>query len=264
MYRFWSVFFALLPIACTAFFGYSWYSASLDPMNHWWFPENVSSVGGEIDGLFMLILGATTFTFLLCNVLLVVYMWKYAADKEEHDEPPIYTHGSHKVEIGAALATALTLGFLAVSQIPTWTKIKFPDSTSMKEAKEIARVTARQFEWRMTYPGPDGVFDTIDDFESNSVLVIPANTPVKIRLESKDVLHSFFLPNFRIKQDAVPGMSIPVWFEGRKIGEYDLVCAELCGWGHYKMKARIVVKSPADYREWLENKAEKMRAASED
>ena len=86
MYRFWSVFFALLPIACTAFFGYSWYSASLDPMNHWWFPENVSSVGGEIDGLFMLILGATTFTFLLCNVLLVVYMWKYAADKEEHDE----------------------------------------------------------------------------------------------------------------------------------------------------------------------------------
>lgn len=72
-----------------------------------------------------------------------------------------------------------------------------------------------------------------------------------VQLKSADVLHSFFLPNLRVKQDAVPGMKIPVWFRAKRTGTFDLVCAELCGWGHYKMKGRLTVQSPEDFKVWL-------------
>jgi cytochrome c oxidase subunit 2 len=74
---------------------------------------------------------------------------------------------------------------------------------------------------------------------------------ILIDLKSQDVLHSFFLPNMRVKQDAVPGMKIPVWFKAKEVGKYDIVCAELCGWGHYKMKGRITVESRREYDRWL-------------
>jgi len=74
---------------------------------------------------------------------------------------------------------------------------------------------------------------------------------VMVKLESQDVLHDFFLPHLRVKQDAVPGSTIPVWFKATKTGEFDLVCAELCGWGHYKMKGRLTVEPRSDYEAWL-------------
>jgi len=83
-------------------------------------------------------------------------------------------------------------------------------------------------------------------------LHIPKDQDVLMHLKSMDVLHSFFVPQLRVKQDAVPGMSIPVWYKAVKNGNYDLVCAELCGWGHYKMKGRITVESGEDFARWLE------------
>ncbi len=83
---------------------------------------------------------------------------------------------------------------------------------------------------------------------------------MRFRLVSEDVLHSFFVPLLRIKQDAVPGMAIPVWFEALQEGEYDLVCAELCGWGHYKMRGRVTVHSPADFEAHLKALAAKQSA----
>ena len=85
-------------------------------------------------------------------------------------------------------------------------------------------------------------------------LHVPVDEDILVQLKSMDVLHSFFLPNLRIKQDAVPGMKIPVWFKATETGEYDLVCAELCGWGHYKMKGRITIESREDFDAWLEAK----------
>ncbi len=77
------------------------------------------------------------------------------------------------------------------------------------------------------------------------------------------MLHSFFLPNLRVKQDAVPGMKIPVWFRATETGTFDLVCAELCGWGHYKMKGRLTVESREDFDEWLENKYQEQTATQD-
>lgn len=251
MYRFWSIFFATVPAGAV---GLTWYSATVPNKDGhlMWFPENISSFGGEIDGLFMLIFWITAATFLICNALMVVFMWKYA-DKND-GRKAVYTHGNHLLEVVWTTATALLLAFLVFSQTGIWIRVKFPKSSS--DLKPIAKVIARQFEWRIIYPGADGIFGTTDDVHSTSTLCVPANERVKIILESQDVLHSFFLPNLRVKQDAVPGLSTPIWFEANKTGRYDLVCAELCGWGHYKMKGEIDIRTRGDFDSWLEKQTE--------
>jgi cytochrome c oxidase subunit 2 len=119
----------------------------------------------------------------------------------------------------------------------------------------IAEVTARQFEWRIRYPEPGHVLKTTPekhDLYSVNELLVPAGRPVMIYLRTQDVQHSFFVPKLRVKQDAVPGQIIPVWFEVIEPGEYELVCAELCGWGHYKMKARVVALPEHEYEAAIE------------
>ena len=128
-------------------------------------------------------------------------------------------------------------------------------------------VVARQFEWRLRYPGRDNMLGTRDDLFLTNDLHLPVDEDILIQLKSMDVLHSFFLPNFRIKQDAVPGMKIPVWFKATETGAFDIVCAELCGWGHYKMKGRVTIESRADFDRWLEEtyaRQEATQPASED
>ena len=117
------------------------------------------------------------------------------------------------------------------------------------------RVAAKQFEWNVTYPGPDGRLDTADDFTDRNHLNLPLDRAVRIELTSEDVIHSFFLPDFRVKQDAVPGMMIPVWFEATKAGEYDWACAELCGLGHYRMRATVTVHEAGGFERWQAEEA---------
>jgi cytochrome c oxidase subunit 2 len=114
-----------------------------------------------------------------------------------------------------------------------------------------AQVMGRQFEWRITYPGKDGIIGTPDDLFDVNTLHVPMDEPVVLRIQSEDVLHSFFLPNLRVKQDVVPGMKQHVWFKAVEDGTFDIVCAELCGWGHYKMKGRITIESRAKYEQYL-------------
>jgi cytochrome c oxidase subunit 2 len=123
-------------------------------------------------------------------------------------------------------------------------------------------VTGRQFEWRLRYPGEDGILGTKDDLFDVNELHVPVGEEVLVSLKSADVLHSFFLPNLRVKQDAVPGMKIPVWFRAMKEGEYDIPCAELCGWGHYKMKGRLVVESRTAYEKYLADLKARQNAVS--
>jgi cytochrome c oxidase subunit 2 len=121
-------------------------------------------------------------------------------------------------------------------------------------------VVARQFEWRLRYPGRDGMLGTRDDLFLTNDLHLPVDEDILIQLKSMDVLHSFFLPNMRIKQDAVPGMKIPVWFKAKETGQFDIVCAELCGWGHYKMKGRITIESREDFNRWLDDQYARQQA----
>jgi cytochrome c oxidase subunit 2 len=218
-----------------------------------WFPKVVSSYGGEIDHLFYVILWMVTITFIGTELLLVWFVWRYS---KKDPTPAVYTHGNHKLELAWTAIPALLLIFVAFSQMEAWTTVKmnFPDKGAYTLERPLMEVYASQFDWRARYPDADGNFQGADVIEVPYDITVPVDTPVVFRLKSRDVLHSFFVPVFRLKQDAVPGMDIPVWFEARETGSYDLICAELCGWGHYKMAGRIHVLPQDEFERWLADK----------
>jgi len=205
-------------------------------------------------------------------------------------------HNQHRVEMAWTAVPAVILLFIALVQVRTWADIKYPED--MPPPDQFVEVNARQFEWRMRYPTAGQLDAMTGAWKSNDqkpavewatrrhaddTFVVSevhtwqgANT--RVFLKTQDVIHSFYLPNLRLKQDALPGKVIPVWFRvleantvangdrwedgnGRdpKTGKpnnpeqvWDLVCAELCGWGHYKMQGRLYVhKDKSDYLAWL-------------
>jgi cytochrome c oxidase subunit 2 len=239
---FWSVLFLAVPVLGVAVF-------AVAPSIDIWLPKDVSEHGKEIDSLFYFILALTGIVFIVTEMLLFWFIWKYDA-AARGEEKATYIHGSHTLEVVWTIIPAVLMLFLAIYQMNAWADIKMrrPVMTPTVE------VVARQFEWRLRYPGRDGELGTPDDLFLVNDLHVPVNEDVLVQLKSMDVLHSFFLPNLRIKQDAVPGMKIPVWFKATETGQYDLVCAELCGWGHYKMKGRITIESRDDFDAWLERK----------
>jgi cytochrome c oxidase subunit 2 len=114
------------------------------------------------------------------------------------------------------------------------------------------RVVAKQFNWEVSYPGPDGKLGNEDDIKFDNDMHVPVNKPIRLILTASDVIHSFFIPNMRFKQDVVPGRDIHAWFEATKPGKYELPCAELCGFGHSGMKGWLFVYTPEDYKKWAD------------
>jgi len=218
-----------------------------------WFPENVSSYGGSIDFLFDVILWMVAVTFVATELLLVWFVLRYSKKDETR---AVYTHGNHTLEMVWTAVPALLLIFVAFSQMKAWStvKINFPTDGPYTVEKPMMEVYASQFDWRVRYPDAHGNFQGADVIEVPYDITVPVDTKVVFRLKSRDVLHSFFVPKFRLKQDAVPGMEIPVWFEAEKTGDYDLICAELCGWGHYKMAGKVHVLAQDEYERWLAEK----------
>ncbi len=208
-----------------------------------WLPEDVSTFGQEIDSLFYLIYYITSATFILVTVLMIVFLVMY---REKEGRRATYTHGNTTLEIVWTIVPAAILIVLSFMSVSTWAKVKrhAPDSDF-----EIG-VTAKQFNWEIAYPGPDGKVGTDDDVKFDNDLHVPVNKVVRVQLASRDVIHSFFLPNLRLKQDAVPGRTILVWFEATKPGKYELPCAELCGFGHSGMKGWLYVHTPQEYQQW--------------
>ncbi len=245
MGKFWGFLFLLVPVLGAGLFVVAADADNWPLYNHW-FPEDVSEYGYVIDGLFMVILWMTGIVFLGTELALVWFLWRY--DEKSNRDPVKYTHGSHNLEVVWTILPAATLLFIAIYQMNAWadTKVREPEDPGLN-----VEVVARQFEWRLRYPGPDGELQTPDDVHTVNDLHVPLDEDILVHLKSQDVLHSFFLPNLRVKQDAVPGMSIPVWFRAKKSGTYDLVCAELCGWGHYKMKGRLTVEPRSEFNTWL-------------
>jgi cytochrome c oxidase subunit 2 len=129
---------------------------------------------------------------------------------------------------------------------PAWSRIKM----SMPPSDLAIEVTAKQFNWQVLYPGADGTFGTADDKAFLDEIHVPVNKVVHVHLKSVDVIHSFFVPQFRMKQDAVPGREIKQWFEATKPGKYELPCAELCGFGHSGMKGWVYVHTAEEYTKW--------------
>ena len=213
----------------------------------WLLPETVSTFGPALDNLYYVILWITGIVFFVTEITLVVFLVKY-----RHKEGRVaeYIHGSNKAEVIWTITPFLIVMGLAVYSKGLWDQIRDPAAIP-SDAYEID-IMAKQFEWNATYAGADGQLGTADDFVSRSVLHVPVDRPVRVNLQAEDVIHSFFLPDFRVKQDAVPGMNTPVWFEATRTGEFTLACAELCGLGHYRMKGSIMVHSQADFQAWLD------------
>ena len=276
MGRFWSLMFLMVPILGTLSFVAAIMTNSWPLYDHW-LPLNINDHGGIIDSLFMFILGLTGVIFIATSLALFWFLWKYDADR--HGEPSKFTHGSHTLEIVWSVLPAATLLFIAIFQMDAWANAKMnrprlpgPDGIEGTEddvnKPPLAMVTGRQFEWRIRYPGEDGVLGTRDDLFTVNELHIPVGEEVVLQVESQDVLHSFFLPNMRTKQDVVPGMTQFVWFRANRKGKFDIVCAELCGWGHYKMRGRMVVEDRSAFDKWIADEFEKQEqnefSASED
>jgi cytochrome c oxidase subunit 2 len=234
----WSLLFLLVPVLGTATF-------VVAPFYDHWLPKDVSVHGKSIDGLFSFILVLTGVVFLATELALFWFMWKY--DAAASKKPATYIQGSHTLEVVWTIIPAATMLFLAIYQMNTWADVKM----RRPRMSPSVEVVARQFEWRIRYPGRDETLGTSDDLFVVNDLHVPVDEDFLVQLKSMDVLHSFFLPNLRVKQDAVPGMKQPVWFKATEPGTYDIVCAEVCGWGHYKMKGRVTVESRADFDRWL-------------
>lgn len=217
----------------------------------WTLPPNLAAHGGDVDGLYYLILAVTGLAFVLVEIGILWFVLKYRS-REGHRA--LYHHGSNKVELLWTAVPAVVMVFLGIYSGDIWADIKDPGSIP-EDAVEID-VAAKQFEWNITYPGADGELGTGDDFTARNQLHLPADRDVVVQLSSEDVIHSFFIHLLRIKQDALPGRTIPVWFQATEAGEYELGCAELCGLGHYRMRATVTVLPPEEFDAWHEERSE--------
>ncbi len=184
---------------------------------------------------------------------------------------------SKGLEVGIVVLEAVLLVFYA---IPAWAKrVKaFPTENEAT----VVRVVAEQFAWNIHYPGPDGKFgrtdislisadnplgldrrdpNAKDDITTINQLNLPIDRPVLVHLSSKDVIHSFGLYEMRVKQDAIPGMSIPVWFIPNRVGEYEITCSQLCGLGHFRMRGFVTVQTAADFKKWTDDQEKELQPA---
>lgn len=246
MGKFWAIFFVgaavLAVVAC-----------AVSPSMGVWFPGDGiahSTIGKKIDDLFYLILIIVTVTFIGTHAALGYVLWR--SDSAKPGEKALFTHGSHTLEVIWTIVPSGILLFIALYQMDVWAQYRI--RTFYPAAMEpVAEVTARQFEWRIRYPALGKKLQPTpqpDDIYTVNELVVPTGFPIAISLRSDDVQHSFFVPELRVKQDAVPGLVIPVWWQMTSTGRFDLACAELCGWGHYKMKAIVVSVSEDDFDAW--------------
>ncbi len=238
----------------------------------WWLPELISAHGGAIDNEMILTLIVAGIVFFLAQATLGYFIWRYRARGGERAS---YWHESPKLEFTWTVITAVVFIALGVQGNRIWAAYFLSDGPPNPVMIEV---TAQQFAWNVRYPGPDGRFgrtdpaqvdDSVgnylgldskdpaarDDIVTQNIMAVPLNRPVRVILRSKDVTHSFFVAQLRLKQDAVPGMAIPVHFTAVKPGEYEIACAELCGMQHYKMRGRLLVMPETEFERWLKARA---------
>ncbi len=251
--RYWSLLFALAAVCSIGAFVYApfhpdWWLANPPGTNH-----VVSTMGHDIDSLFLIILWITGIVFIGTQIVLVWATWRFV---DRPGRVATYFHGSQRLEVIWTIIPAAILVFIALYQMGTWASIKF--RSAAPRVQPLAEVTGRQFQWVMRYPGPDNKLHTADDLHLVNDLHFVKGKMALIHLRSSDVLHSFFLPQLRVKQDAVPGLMIPVWFDSSQAGKFELVCAELCGWGHYKMRGNVTIHdTQSQFDEWQRDAIEK-------
>lgn len=239
--------------------------ATLYARGPWWLPSVVSVHGVEIDRLFYSTLIITGAVFIMVQLGLALLVWRYAASSRGR---AAYWHDNRTLELTYTIVPAIALAIMVSMGGVVWARVH----RAAPADATFLEVRAEQFTWRTHYPGKDGRLGRLDpqkiDERANplgldpgdaasaddivsSELHMVVNKPIRIVLRSRDVIHSFFLTEFRVKQDAVPGVGIEVWFVPTQEGQYEIACAELCGVGHYTMRGTAKVESQEAYDAWL-------------
>jgi len=211
-------------------------------------PPNVSTFGGQIDHVVYLILYIVGFFFLLAEGLLIYFA---VSSRRKGVRQAHYNRGDTPREAAWILVPALVVLGLDLGIDSAGNRAWDLEKSSRPPSTIEIKVTAKQFNWEFTYPGPDGKPGTADDVVVENELHVPVGKVVHLSLNSEDVIHSLWIPNLRLKQDVVPGRAIPAWFEATQAGTYEIACSELCGFGHYSMRGTVVVQSEGDYARWM-------------
>jgi len=217
-----------------------------------WFPENISTYGAEIDRVFELIYVIVGIWFLAVVAILFYFLIRYRrrAGVSAHYEAGRSWKALAWVLVPAFLVLLFDL-WIDLVQGPVWSAVKL----DLPVAEVTVRVTGRQFVWDFAYSGPDGQFDTPDDILTQNQMGVPVNRVIRFELGAADVIHSLWIPNLRLKQDAVPGRVIRGWFQATREGTFPIACAELCGSGHGVMKGELKVMNDEDFERWLKENA---------
>ncbi|WP_053093791.1 cytochrome c oxidase subunit II [Rufibacter radiotolerans] len=237
-----------------------------------------SEHGIDIDSMFWLTMAVIGFVFVLTHILLFVYSYRY--QHKEGKRAYYYPH-NNKVEIIWTVIPAIVMALLVFSGWKTWAKITSP----APESAVVVEIMGKQFNWLVRYPGGDNKLGLVkhtlidatnefgldltdknaqDDFPAEpSAFHVPKGQPVLLKIRARDVIHSVFLPHFRVKMDAVPGMPTSFWFiptkttsemqteTGNPDFNYELACTEVCGRGHFAMKMTMIVDEPEEYQKWV-------------
>lgn len=241
----------------------------------WGLPVQASTYAREIDLGLWIIHIAMVLIFVLWGIFFTYLLVRY-----RHRAGTAARGGdSHESLMGLMPDFAVMvfeIGLILFYAIPSWSRIKM----AVPEGPETVQleVVAEQFAWNVHYPGADGRFGRrdakfihfanplgldpddpagADDVATANEMHLPVDRPAVLQLTSKDVIHSFFVPEFRIKQDAVPGMKIPVWMQPNRAGVYEIGCAQLCGFGHSLMRGAVVVETAEEFAAWLQTRAPK-------
>jgi cytochrome c oxidase subunit II len=236
----------------------------------WWFPPAITDFGREIDDQFGRTLLITGVVFVAAQLGLAYAIYRF----RDHGQKATYFEGNNTMEIVWTLATVVLFVGLGLYARSAWAQVHFVGASPGALPIEV---TAQQFAWNFRYAGVDGKFgrtkpelvsastgnpiglDPTDPLSKDDivspVIAVPVGREVELILRSQDVTHSFFVRELRLKQDAVPGMEIHMHFTATEPGNYELLCAELCGLGHYRMHSMLNVMSEPDFEKWLKDQA---------
>jgi cytochrome c oxidase subunit 2 len=237
----------------------------------WWAPKCVTVGGHQIDKLLMFIFWLTLTVFILTQTVYIYFLIKYRARR---GVKAVYSHGNNKLELIWTTIPAVIFILLAVVSDRLWLQLRSPAPANAVKID----IVAYQFGFHIRNPGVDGKLGKYnqlwiekgtnnfgvdlkdpasrDDYQSENQLTLPVDRPVNVTLRSLDVIHAFYVPEFRMYQDIVPGREIDwVWFTPEKVGHYTLACNQLCGAGHFNMQAKIDVVSQADYAKLVAEKS---------
>jgi len=248
-------------------------------VNYLGLPIAASAHAGEIDQMIALTHWLMLILFVGWGIYFVFVLFRF---RRGANPKASYVGAKGKISKGTEVAVAIVEVLLLVFYaIPAWAKRvrAFP---SENEAV-VVRVVSEQFAWNVQYPGPDGRFGRTDiklvsadnplgldrtdaaakdDVTTINQLNLPVDRPVLVHLSTKDVIHSFGLFEMRVKQDAIPGMQIPVWFIPNRVGQYEIACSQLCGLGHFRMRGFVTIQSAADYQKWFDDQEKELRPAA--